>query len=89
VFDYTSWEGTRQLTATLLKADFGITWWLPEGQLVPTVTNRANYIHWINDLLALSAPQRASPAGESKEHMPLDSRAQGGRVQRNAGARQH
>jgi len=31
--------------------------WLPEGQLVPTVTNRANYIHWINDLLALSSPE--------------------------------
>ena len=61
-FNFTSWEGTRQLTATLLKADFGIDWWLPEGQLVPTVTNRANYVHWVNDLLALSAPEPA--AGE-------------------------
>lgn len=57
VFNYASWEGTRQLTSTLLKADFGIDWWLPEGQLVPTVINRANYVHWINDLLGLSSPE--------------------------------
>lgn len=56
-YDYTSWAGTRQLTATLLRHDFNIDWWLPEGQLVPTVTNRANYIHWINDLLQLSSPE--------------------------------
>ena len=30
--------------------------WVPLGQLVPPVTNRANYIHWLEDLLALSAP---------------------------------
>lgn len=59
-FDYTSWEGTRQLTATLLKADFGVAWWLAEGQLVPPVTNRANYVHWVQDLLLLSAPEGAA-----------------------------
>ena len=58
-YDYTSWEGTRALTATLLKHDFGIEWSLPEGHLVPPVTNRANYIHWINDLLLLSSPEGA------------------------------
>ncbi|GAX84031.1 hypothetical protein CEUSTIGMA_g11455.t1 [Chlamydomonas eustigma] len=56
-YDFTSWEATRQLTATLLSQDFGVSWWLPEGQLVPTLTNRANYIHWINDLLQLSSPE--------------------------------
>ncbi|MEW5302420.1 MAG: hypothetical protein WDW36_005209 [Sanguina aurantia] len=55
-FDYTSWGGTKTLTATLLAADFGIEWDLPAGALVPTVTNRANYIHWLSDLLALSSP---------------------------------
>lgn len=30
-----------------------------EGQLVPTLTNRANYIHWIEDLLTLSCPPGA------------------------------
>ena len=25
--------------------------WIPDGQLCPTIPNRANYIHWLNDLL--------------------------------------
>ena len=37
-------------------------WWVPEGHLVPPVTNRANYIHWLEDLLALSSPPGARPA---------------------------
>lgn len=52
--------GSRQLTCTLLEADYGVRgWWVPDGQLVPPVTNRANYIHWLEDLLALSSPPGA------------------------------
>lgn len=41
----------RQLTKVLLLEDYGIVWDLPERYLVPPVTNRANYVHWIKDLL--------------------------------------
>ncbi|GLI60539.1 hypothetical protein VaNZ11_002686 [Volvox africanus] len=54
--DSTNWEATRALTAVLLQHDFGLKWYLPDGQLVPPVPNRANYIHWISDLLDLSQP---------------------------------
>lgn len=55
--DFTSWAATKELTAALLKCDFGVIWDLPEGQLVPPVPNRANYIHWVADLLQLSSPK--------------------------------
>ncbi|KAI5059362.1 hypothetical protein GOP47_0025681 [Adiantum capillus-veneris] len=49
--DWTDFNATRELTRVLLEHDFGIHWWIPDGQLCPTVPNRANYIHWIQDLL--------------------------------------
>lgn len=56
-YQFTSWEATRALTAALLAQHFDIrAWWLPEGQLIPPVTNRGNYLHWIDDLLTLSSP---------------------------------
>ncbi|XP_047250595.1 ribosomal RNA large subunit methyltransferase F isoform X2 [Capsicum annuum] len=32
--------------------DCGVLRWIPDGQLCPTVPNRSNYIHWIEDLLS-------------------------------------
>lgn len=61
VIDFTSWEATKELTAALLRADFGVVWDLPAGQLVPPVPNRANYIHWVADLLQLSSPPPPAP----------------------------
>lgn len=57
--DFTSWEATKELTAALLAADYGVAWTLPAGQLVPPVPNRVNYLAWIADLLALSSPAGA------------------------------
>lgn len=56
VVDFSSPAACRELTRVLLRHDFGVEWWVPLGQLVPPLTNRANYIHWLEDLLALSAP---------------------------------
>ena len=46
----------KALTKALLKHDFNITWDVPDGQLVPPIANRSNYIHWLEDLLQLSPP---------------------------------
>lgn len=59
-YQFGSWEATRALTAALLAQHFDVRgWWLPEGQLIPPVTNRTNYLHWISDLLTLSSPPGA------------------------------
>ncbi|XP_011088578.1 methyltransferase-like protein 16 homolog isoform X1 [Sesamum indicum] len=50
--DWTDFNATRELTRVLLLHDHGLEWWIPDGQLCPTVPNRSNYIHWIEDLLA-------------------------------------
>ncbi|KAK9835677.1 hypothetical protein WJX74_005744 [Apatococcus lobatus] len=49
-------DANRMLSKVLLHHDYGITWSLPPGHLIPPVPNRANYIHWIEDLLRLSHP---------------------------------
>ncbi|KAK9805663.1 hypothetical protein WJX72_010774 [[Myrmecia] bisecta] len=59
--DFTDLQASRELTRVLLLHDFGIDWAIPPGQLIPPVTNRANYIHWLEDLLQLS-----SPAGQAR-----------------------
>ena len=55
--DFRKPAACKALTKALLKHDFGITWDIPDGQLVPPLTNRANYVHWLEDLLQLSPPQ--------------------------------
>ena len=54
------------LTQSLLHRDFGLAWELPPGRLCPGITCRANYIHWVEDLLALrsgGARGAAAPRG--------------------------
>ncbi|XP_016900513.1 uncharacterized protein LOC103490299 isoform X1 [Cucumis melo] len=50
--DWTDFNATRELTRVLLLHDHALHWWIPDGQLCPTVPNRSNYIHWLEDLLA-------------------------------------
>ncbi|XP_078440677.1 uncharacterized protein LOC144710716 [Wolffia australiana] len=50
--DWTDFNATRELSRVLLQHDHGVQWWIPDGQLCPTVPNRSNYIHWIDDLLS-------------------------------------
>jgi 23S rRNA (adenine1618-N6)-methyltransferase len=50
------------LTAALLKEDFGLTWWLPDGHLCPTLTSRCNYLLWVEDLITLMPPHDGGTA---------------------------
>ena len=52
------------LTRALLRDDFGLQWDLPRGFLCPPVPQRANYVHWIEDLLAGSTEVAIKPAGD-------------------------
>jgi 23S rRNA A1618 N6-methylase RlmF len=50
------------LTRALLSADYGLCWDLPRGFLCPPVPQRANYVHWIEDLLAGAIETAIKPA---------------------------
>ncbi|KAE8659462.1 hypothetical protein F3Y22_tig00116962pilonHSYRG00474 [Hibiscus syriacus] len=62
--DWTDFNATRELTRVLLLNDHGLHWWIPDGQLCPTVPNRSNYIHWIEDLLSSDIIPRANGKGD-------------------------
>ena len=50
--DFTQPDAVRQLNKALLLADFGLQFWdIPEGNLVPGVPGRLDYIHVIKDLI--------------------------------------
>ncbi|XP_037445126.1 RNA N6-adenosine-methyltransferase mettl16-like [Triticum dicoccoides] len=63
--DFTDFAATRELTRVLLLHDHGVNWWIPDGQLCPTVPNRSNYIHWIEDLLSSDLIPRMSNPSET------------------------
>ncbi|XP_019460068.1 PREDICTED: methyltransferase-like protein 16 homolog [Lupinus angustifolius] len=50
--DWTDFNATRELTRVLLLHHHSLNWWIPDGQLCPTVPNRSNYIYWVADLLS-------------------------------------
>ncbi|KAL9648245.1 hypothetical protein ABK040_009249 [Willaertia magna] len=52
--DFGNAEAVMSLTKVLLLNDYNIKWDLPLNHLCPPVTNRVNYIHWINDLIEIS-----------------------------------
>ncbi|KAF3434675.1 hypothetical protein FNV43_RR21760 [Rhamnella rubrinervis] len=63
--DWTDFNATRELTRVLLLHDHGLNWWIPDGQLCPTVPNRSNYIHWIDDLLSSDIFPKTNTKGEN------------------------
>lgn len=53
----------RELTCAVLERDFGLKLDIPLGALIPSVPQKLNYIHWIEDLLA--------PVGVTEEGVAL------------------
>ena len=41
----------RELTYAILERDFGLKLEMPMGVLIPTIPQKLNYIHWVEDLL--------------------------------------
>ncbi len=53
--DFSDPAAVRALNRALLKTQYGIAHWdLPEGYLCPPIPGRADYLHWLADLLATS-----------------------------------
>jgi len=53
--DFSNPEAVKMLNKALLKHFYGITHWdIPEGYLCPPIPGRADYIHYVADLLAIS-----------------------------------
>ena len=60
--DWRNSEAVREFTRVLLLEDYQINVEIPSDQLCPMVPNRANYIHWLKDLLDLSTPENSAPS---------------------------
>ncbi|KAE9601041.1 putative 23S rRNA (adenine(1618)-N(6))-methyltransferase [Lupinus albus] len=61
--DWTDFNATRELTRVLLLHHHSLNWWIPDGQLCPTVPNRSNYIYWVADLLSSNIILNTSSTG--------------------------
>ena len=67
-------RGTPPWSSTaLLDTFYGVKHWdVPRGHLCPPAANRANYVHWIEDLLELSRPASASASAAGPAVVGLD-----------------
>lgn len=64
-FAWNSYEASVALAKALLLEDFGVEWNLPSGYLCPSLPNRTNYVHWIEDLLQLAGLWERGQTGPS------------------------
>ena len=52
--DWSDREYTRKLMKSVIKRDFGLDLQSPKGSLAPALTNKLNYLLWIEDLAKLN-----------------------------------
>ncbi|MBS0627441.1 MAG: 23S rRNA (adenine(1618)-N(6))-methyltransferase RlmF [Verrucomicrobia bacterium] len=62
--DFSNPHAVKALNKALLKNFYDVVWDIPEGYLCPPIPGRADYIHYIGDLLAVSN-QGVVPTGPS------------------------
>lgn len=69
--NFSDTKALRELTCAVLEKDFDITLEIPPDRLVPTIPQKLNYIHWIEDLLALQGGVASGESGAtSKNEIP-------------------
>jgi 23S rRNA (adenine1618-N6)-methyltransferase len=62
--DFADPRAVRLLNAALLKTCYGVTHWdLPDGYLCPPIPGRADYLHYLADLLAEDAGDQSVRSG--------------------------
>ena len=73
--NYSNPESVRALNTALLVADYNVnpkySVILPPGALLPPVPGRADYVHYIADILQQSSPDKAIPTGENVVGMDI------------------
>lgn len=62
--DFSDPDALRELTCACLEHDFNLRVTIPLGHLIPTVPQKLNYIHWLEDLLGIddSSNRLSGPA---------------------------
>ncbi len=60
----------RELTCAVLEKDFALKLEIPPNRLVPTVPQKLNYIHWIEDLLSLGGVASSEKGVASEVEIP-------------------
>lgn len=50
--DFSNPAALRELTCAVLEKDFDLRLEIPVDSLIPTVPQKLNYIHWVEDLLS-------------------------------------
>lgn len=50
--DFSDPDAVRELTCAVLERDFSLKLEIPLDRLIPTVPQKLNYIHWVEDLLS-------------------------------------
>lgn len=54
--DFTNPQAVKTLNQAILKKDYDLDWDLPDGFLCPPIPGRADYIHYISDLINQGSP---------------------------------